>query len=83
LKAYGSNLILKVEPLNDKIGSIIMPDQVVKKTIKTRKGVVESLGEDEFEVGIGDSVLYDRAYETVLDEPFVIIPQSAILYVYE
>lgn len=86
MKAHGRKIVLKVEPINDKIGSIIMPESAVKKNVKTREGIVVSLGDDpdfDYEVEIGNKVLYDRSGELHEDDGVVLINKSALLYVRE
>jgi hypothetical protein len=81
MKACGKNLILQVEPVEQKIGFLIVPEEVVKKNMKGRDGIVESIGaSDEIEVCQGDGITYIRGKEIEIDETHVVIPQSAILY---
>lgn len=81
----GRKLTLFVEPLNDKIGSIIMPESAVKKNIVTRTGVVKQLGTDKafnFEVEVGDKVMFNRHGEVHEADNVVLIKKDSILYVY-
>ena len=51
-----TNVIIRPEKTVKRIGSIIIPD-----TIKEKKycwGTIESIGDAEFEVTVGDKVLY-------------------------
>ena len=77
-------VLLSVKPLEEKVGSLFMPETVVKQLNPSRVGIVSQLGDaDGFEVKVGDEVVYNAKAETAIDEFNVIIPHSAILYVRE
>jgi hypothetical protein len=84
MKAFGSCLVLKVEPVAKKIGSLIMPETAKKKIINKREGVIIDLGEVAFESEVGDRIIYDRRYEMFEENGEVLLSQEekAILYNY-
>ena len=83
MKVTGQRVLLEVRPLEKKTsGGLIMPDTTVKKMNPSRIGIIEQLGDSgNFEVVIGEEVVYNAKMETAIDETHVLIPQAAILYV--
>ena len=83
MKVTGQRVLLEVRPLEKKTsGGLIMPDTTVKKMNPSRIGIIEQLGDSgNFEVVIGEEVVYNAKMETKIDETHVLIPQAAILYV--
>jgi co-chaperonin GroES (HSP10) len=86
MRVTGQRVLLEVKPLETVLKSgLILPDieDGIKKMNPSRKGVVEQLGDaDNFEVTVGEEVLYNAKMETKVDETHVLIPQGAILYRY-
>ena len=85
MRAYGQRLVLKVDPIPEKKGSLIIPESARKKLSQTRKGVVVGLGDVpdfDYEVTVGDEVMFDNKKIIVEENGEVLIPKDAILYAY-
>lgn len=86
MKITGQRLLLKVEPLEKKTsGGLIIPESAVEGMEKlnlSREGVIEQLGDhDDFEVTVGEKILWNAKMGIKIDDTHVLIPQNAILYV--
>lgn len=82
MKVLGSKILVEVEPLNEKVGSFFMPEKTVKQLNPSRKGRIVQLGDyDNFEVSVGEEIVFNAKAQTEIDETHVIIPNSSIFYV--
>ena len=78
MELYGSRLLVEVTPSENKTKSgLIIKD----KAEKNRRGKVVKLGiGGDFEVCVGQYIIYDKSQEQEVDSNLVIIPQVAIYY---
>jgi len=86
MRAFGQRLVLKVEPIPEKKGSLLIPESARKKLSPTRTGTVENLGDApdfDFEVNVGDHVQFDNRKIIVEENGEVLISKDAILYVHD
>ena len=80
MKPIGSNVIIRQDDEVKKIGMIIVPDNHTRAKLS---GVVQSVGLDVKEVGVGDWVMFSALNFEYLDKDpnntILLIPESSIL----
>ena len=86
MRVTGQRVLLEVKPLEKILKSgLILPETAVEgieKMNPSRTGIVEQLGDaDNFEVKVGDEILFNAKMGTKIDDTHVLIPQKSILYV--
>ena len=82
MKPHGNYIAVKPKPTESKVGSLIIPESAKKSIIRTGEGAIIEIGDGgDFEVSIGDTVVYEKASEVEMADGLVLIPHKAILYV--
>lgn len=76
--AKSNNVIIRPEVVEKKVGSLFIPETAGEK--KHKWGIIESIGDGDFEVKVGDRVLYSTSGVTAIEDVHV-VPYSSILLI--